>query len=213
MAAPQRQSVSEHSSSDEDKKQSKRQATLYDAVAGRVTSYGFGPNIAFSINYRDILASSASPLPPEEVLFRRKDAPKRFEEKDFYWADQKLTSDQSLPDSDLAKGLHMYASHFYNLSTTDRGEGDSKSLDETALLAMAILLQEISKHALGPSGHLVFVEGEEEDESSNFLKPGATTPTGVMSIRSTSFAAKKSGESRKGKKRKLDRTGRDASEE
>lgn len=147
------------------------------------------------------------------MLFRRKNAPQRYEVPDFYWADRKLSSDQSLPDSDLAKVIHVYAAQFYSRSTLDRGEGDWKSLDETALLAVAILLEEASRYILGRNGHLVFVEGREEEESSDRFKTKAIIPAGALSIRSTSLAAKKSGETRKGKKRKLDKTGRVASEE
>lgn len=43
----------------------------------------------------------------------------------------------------------------------DRGRNDWKSLDETALLAMGILLEEMSLESLGKTGDLVFTEGGE----------------------------------------------------
>lgn len=40
---------------------------------------------------------------------------------------------------------------------------DWKSMDETALLAMGILLEEATREVLGETGDLVFTEGEEQD--------------------------------------------------
>ncbi|KAL2040201.1 hypothetical protein N7G274_007104 [Stereocaulon virgatum] len=141
-----------------------RQATVYDAVAGRVSSTGF---ITFSprvSKYRDTLSSSTVPVPPEEVLFRRKGAPERYEEDDFYWADRFLTEGQTLPESDLLKAIHTYASDFYGRATEGKGLVDFESMDETALLGLGILLEEMAEHVLGKTGDLAFVEGEEVEE-------------------------------------------------
>lgn len=72
---------------------------------------------------------------------------------------------------------------------------DFESMDETALLAMGILLEGMAEHVLGDTGDLAFVEGEQieeevEDDRSHdsakgkrrkMLEPstaasGATTP-------------------------------------
>lgn len=106
---------------------------------------------------RDTPSSSSAPVPPESVLFRRKKAPTRFVEDDIYFANERR-SDLELPDSDLLKALHCYASDFYSRNTTDSGIGDWKSLDETALLAMGILMEEVS--CPSKTGDLVFTEGE-----------------------------------------------------
>ena len=127
---------------------------------GRVGIEGFLSRGPYFSQKRDTLSSTIS-LPPEEVLFRRKRAPPRYEENDIYWADQRLRSNQSLPDSDLLKAIHVYASDFYGRATLQKGIGDFRSMDETALLAMGILLEEAAKEILGESGDLVFVEGEE----------------------------------------------------
>ena len=42
----------------------------------------------------------------------------------------------------------------------DGGQHDIKSMDETALLAFGILLEESAAHVLGENGDMVFVEGE-----------------------------------------------------
>ena len=157
----------------------KRQATLYDAVAGtslhycpvpgifanqllsgRVSSTGFIPPTPRISAYRDTPTSSTVAVPPEEVLFRRKGAPIRDEEDDLYWADRNLTDNQKLPESDLLKAIHAYSSDFYGRAVKGRGKVDFESLDETALLAVGILMEEMARDALGETGDLAFVEGE-----------------------------------------------------
>lgn len=56
----------------------------------------------------------------------------------------------------------------------NRGVVDFESLDETALLSLAILLEEMSAHVLGETGDLAFVEGEEDEE----LSDGDSLPSG-----------------------------------
>jgi hypothetical protein len=142
----------------------KRQASLYDAVAARVGYEGFLNEDPPTKN-RDTISRSNIALPPEEVLFRRKGAPVRYEEDDFYPADRNLNPHQQLPDSDLLKTIHAYASDFYAKVTTNGGESDWKSLDETALLAVGVLLEEAAAEALAESGDLALVEsGREDDE-------------------------------------------------
>ena len=99
-------------------------------------------------------------MPPDEVLFRRSGAPERFEESDIY---QPPEPKAQLPDSDLLKFIHRYASEFFAKATPDKGKKDFRSLDETALLALGILLEETAAQHLGETGHLAFIEDENED--------------------------------------------------
>jgi len=151
----------------------RKQATLYDAVAGRIGYEGFLGEDAPS-KYRDTVSRSNVPIPPEEVLFRRKGAPIRYEEDDIYPADRHLGPQQRLPDSDLLKTVHAYASDFYANATSDGGKRDFKSLDETALLAMGILLEEAAAEALGKTGDLALVEDahEQEEALNTTARPG-----------------------------------------
>lgn len=141
-----------------EKRNVKREATVYDAVAGRVGVHGFLPTIPFASKNRDTLSSSTVPLPPEEVLFRRRAAPVRYEGTDFYFANENLPQNIQLPSSELLKAIHQYASDFYSHATTDGGQCDFRSLDETALIALGVLLEEEMKDALGDAGDLVFIE-------------------------------------------------------
>lgn len=88
----------------------------------------------------------------------------RYEEDDFYWADRHLRDGQVLPESDLLKAIHTYVSDYYGRSTPNKGAADFESLDETALLALGILLEEMAGHVLGQTGDLAFTEGEEAEE-------------------------------------------------
>ncbi|TKA74386.1 hypothetical protein B0A55_04512 [Friedmanniomyces simplex] len=134
--------------------------TLYDAVAGRVGYEGFLTEQQSS-RYRDTASTSHVAVPPEEILFRRKGAPVRFAEDDVYEADRHLEPHHRLPDSDLLKTIHAYAADYYNHTSKTPGNVDIRSLDETALLAVGILLEEASAHALGTTGDLAFVESSE----------------------------------------------------
>ena len=86
-----------------------------------------------------------------------------------------MTSEQTLPDSDLLKAIHAYASDFYSRATTNGGLLDFESLDETALLGLGILLEEMAEHVLGDTGDLAFVEGEDNDEAAHGAAKGPQT--------------------------------------
>ncbi|KAG8168739.1 hypothetical protein KVR01_001488 [Diaporthe batatas] len=151
-----------------------RHATLYDAVAGRV-SQKFSKDGATSGSRKTTLGQHhlGDPvLPPEEVLFSRKRAPQRYAEKDIYFANESLLDGgrDILPDSDMVKGIHCYASHFYEAlgrwcarePRGSIGRVNDRSMDETALLAIGILLEESARQSLGRDGDLVLTEGLED---------------------------------------------------
>ncbi|KAI1401666.1 hypothetical protein F4819DRAFT_314661 [Hypoxylon fuscum] len=168
------------------RKRRKRDANVYDAVAGRVTTTfpldehsGTGteaPSHHFRVS-RDHLRNPT--LAPEQVLFRRIGAPVRYAEKDIYQAHEGLRDGGLgvLPDSDVLKAIHSYSSHFYAVGARRRREivgpvvrsVDERSMDETALLAFGILLEEAGRDALGRKGDLVFTEGVELDQD---VEPG-----------------------------------------
>jgi len=182
----------------------KRQATVYDAVAGRISASGFIPDVPFISSSRDTASSSSHAVSPESVLFRRKNAPDRYEEDDFYFAHESLPP-TALPESDLLKALHCYSSDFYSRVVTDPGGADFRSLDETALLSLGILMEEVCRETLGETGDLVFTEGEIIDDlQPPRLRRGASSKIGT-SVISASEAAARSGRTRKGKRRRLDR--------
>lgn len=155
-----------------------RHATVYDAVAGRV-SLKFSKDSATGGSRKTLLGQHhlGDPvLTPEEVLFSQKRAPQRYAEKDIYFAHDDLPHGgrEVLPDSDMLKSVHRYASHFYD-ALGQRHEGkargdirhvDERSMDETALLAFGILLEEAAREALGKDGDLVFTEGIEDGEAT-----------------------------------------------
>lgn len=152
---------SENSAFDRSKRKY-RETTVYDAVAGRACYRGLICKTPLIASTRDTASSSTLQVPPEEVLFRNRGAPQRYEEIDFYWANEKLPlQGAELPDSDLLKAVHAYASIYYGRRG---GKADFRSLDETALMAVGVLLEECADGLLGRGGEGVFVEGEAVNE-------------------------------------------------
>lgn len=161
----------------------RHQLTVYDAVAGRVTTKPFNKSPAPAAEDEPPRSANAEKPPrlrkatvhnpilaPEEVLFRRPVAPERYAEYDVYMAHERdLPHRGVLPDSDLLKAIHSYASHFYAALNRPGScavrvgsrSVDEGSMDETALLALGILLEEAGRKALGKRGDLVFTEGQE----------------------------------------------------
>ncbi|GAB7359301.1 hypothetical protein MBLNU230_g5953t1 [Neophaeotheca triangularis] len=161
----------------------RKQATVYDAVAGRVGYEGF-LGVPESAATRDTSTTSLAAVPPEEVLFRRKDAPVRFAEDDIYAADRHLKPKQKLPQSDLLKTVHAYVADFYSQSALPGHHHSLKSMDETALLAMGILLEEAASEALGETGDLAFVEPVNGD-ARQALPKSVVDPPRMSNRRST----------------------------
>lgn len=172
----------------------RRTATVYDAVAGRISLNGFlKPS---QLDSSTTSSSFSTRLRPEEVLLRRVNAPVEIP-YDYYDADQKLsTTTQRLPDSALLKDIHAYVSDYYEVTTSMEGTYgeqkaavDFKSFDETALLAMGILLEEVCKEALGENGDMVFSESTGYDRGlprssmSKYQVIGRVVPESVQEYR------------------------------
>lgn len=81
----------------------------------------------------------------------------------------------ALPSSDLLKSVHHHVSRYYEALNVRLGGGedpvDERSMDETALLAFGILLEEAARDALGKEGDLVFTEGEVDEEAERVARP------------------------------------------
>ena len=160
----------------------RQQLTLYDAIAGRATYEGVlsHPQPPRNAN-RDTTSHSLTPIPAEEVLFRLEGAPVRYEENDIYFADRHLDQRnelQRLPDSDLSKALHAYVSDFYAAI----GDGvDFVSLDETALLALGILVEEAAGGVWSDGEvdeeRVDESESEDSDEENALTSQTLTAPT------------------------------------
>jgi hypothetical protein len=103
-------------------------------------------------------------LRPDEILFKARNAPTRYEESDHYFAHAQLPPDRKLPSEDLLRALHVYISNFYARSQEQVEEKVWKSMDETALIALGILMEESAKEVLGDTGDLVFLEGADDSE-------------------------------------------------
>lgn len=136
---------------------SKRRATVYDAVAGRVSQWGLIPLQSTNSKTR-----ANQPLRPDEVLFKSSKAPRRYEETDYYFAHANLPNNQRLPGGDLLSALHRYIAKCYTRNGENGNQKVWKCMDETALIALGILMEETAREVLGETGDLAFVEGDEE---------------------------------------------------
>lgn len=108
--------------------------------------------------------ASRQPLRPDEVLFKQANAPIRYEETDYYFAHEKLSADQQLPTGDLLSAVHAYISKFFARNPCPEMERAWKCMDETALIAFGILLEETARETLGETGDLAFTEAADEEE-------------------------------------------------
>ncbi|KAK4244614.1 hypothetical protein C7999DRAFT_35041 [Corynascus novoguineensis] len=172
-----------------------RPANVFDAVAGRVTLNGaLGDSDHPAGRSKRRLSATSSryssrnpKLAPEEALFKRKNAPVRYAEYDIYWANEDLPDGghRQLPDSDLLRSLHSYASRFYEAAAARLGPRcivgtrivDERSMDESALLAFGVLLEEAGREALGKRGDLVFTEASTEArEAAKVVQAAQSSP-------------------------------------
>ncbi|KAH9860496.1 hypothetical protein J1614_011827 [Plenodomus biglobosus] len=139
------------SASSDPKTSLRRKANVYDAVAG------------FIGRSTDSKAAT-QPLRPDEVLFKQAKAPIRYEEADYYHAHAVTAVQQQLPDSDLLSAIHAYVSKLYSRTTQLGNDKTWKCMDETALIACGILLEETAREVLGDTGDLAFTEPAEMEE-------------------------------------------------
>ena len=184
-------------------KSSRRRATLYDAVAGmarlssfvvtiaksyssgRVSSHGFHPSEPFASKYRDTASSGARDLRPEEALFRSKTLLKRLAESEAYFAHERLPADCPLPSTEILEAVHAYTADYYHHLALKNGRYDHYTMDETALLAVGILVEEMARDSLGQCGDLVLLEGQLSDEEEVAMSDTTTGSRGRKRRRST----------------------------
>ncbi|CDM33570.1 hypothetical protein DTO013E5_7421 [Penicillium roqueforti] len=181
----------------------KRRANVYDAVAGRVNPRGVNAPRHIASLYRDTTSSSVRSLRPEELLYRNQNIPVESIEEKTYFAHENLPSDQALPNSELLETIHAYAADYYEYATADNGKDDHQTMDETALLAFGILIEEMAKEELGETGDLALVEGEElseEEDDKTGLESDTTAKSAARRKRSNSIVRQRS------KRRKLARS-------
>lgn len=123
--------------------------TVYDAVAGR-------------LGYDGLVKPNQQPVAASEYLFRFQQGPEYDQSYEQFSAHRHL--EHRLPDSDLLKAIHAYASDFYG--ALPDGQDSFGSMDETALIAMGILLEEATVEGLGGTGDLAFVEAANPNEAN-----------------------------------------------
>lgn len=163
-----------------------------DIFVGRVNTRGS--------TLRAHLNNNLKPLTAQQVLFARTGAPTIYAEKIDEYNYAKRAPPGSIPDGDLLKALHTYASDFYARMPDPRvrdrrrkGDGeesfeamkarlkgcrDFRSMDETALTAMGVLMEEMIKESLGETGDLAFAE--EGEISRKIRKRRKVEPAAIV---------------------------------
>lgn len=144
-----------------------RHSTVYDAVANRVNYEGFLRQRRVHNAHGELHRRSQTAQTADEVLGRRRNAP----EAPIPYAEGK---GEGLPDSDLLIAVHQYAADFYGAH--GMGAVSYRSMDETALLAVGMLLEETVKSCLGEDGDLALIEQEsssDDDETEEEVMEAA----------------------------------------
>ncbi|KAJ6104667.1 hypothetical protein N7523_010987 [Penicillium sp. IBT 18751x] len=160
------------------KKVKRRMATIYDVIARRVGPHGFLKKARAS-KYRDTTSSTQKCIAPMDHLFRR---PVHWNNKvkgEPYLKTDKLPPDNPtdrkmkyprnrFPDNDLLTAMHAYAADKYILGH-ERGRKNRNfvSFNESALLAFGILIEELSRSAIGPSGDIPMLRASVPEAEEN----------------------------------------------
>lgn len=128
-------------------KYNRRVKKVYDACAGRVRRQVQDKSYAVS---GGVLRETAG---PDDVLLEN---PK----VDFV----PVVDHPDLPNTELLTAIHYYASDYFKSSGL---ENLLETFDGTALIAIAVILEEKISDLLGPNGHLYFAQQKGYSEDSN----------------------------------------------
>ncbi|KAH8700287.1 Mnd1 family-domain-containing protein [Talaromyces proteolyticus] len=164
-------------------------AILQDSVVGRVNYRGFITR-PYASRWRHYLSSSNATLSSNKFR-HHKEQPEETEDDAAHSQTGELANpDLRLPASDMLEAIHSYSSHFYANAVDSEQSNDFASMDETALIAMGILLEELASHSLGETGDLVLVESEEEDRYSSESETSAISTGDGIRKRSNSVRSR-----------------------
>lgn len=109
-----------------------------------------------TISHRSLSQRHSKPASADELLFHNPLNP------DFVLPDsvKSILEDKSivgdLPDSDLLKAVHRYVAEFFEAKGWEGVMG--RAMDESALLAIGVILEEWGRDMVGKEGGMVFAE-------------------------------------------------------
>ncbi|EED16537.1 GAJ protein, putative [Talaromyces stipitatus ATCC 10500] len=139
----------------------RRRITVYDIVAGRVNRQRFISH-SYTSRFRRNVSSSRAVRPSNDIVSRLEG-----DEALDDWIDENSLDGVPLPSSDMLEAIQSYAGHFYANTVDSRRTEHFSSMDGTALIAMGVLLEEMTEELLGQTGDMVLVE--REDDSNDDL--------------------------------------------
>ena len=129
--------------------------TIWDVMAGRVNHRGFISSTPHYAMDRDNPSSSTKPVNLRAWLSRHAPSSMKYAEPPPL---SQSIQDAKPKDDDLLRALHLYVSEFY--AHLPNGEINFQSMDATALMAMAMLLEETMESKVGGDAWRAFMEGE-----------------------------------------------------
>lgn len=124
-----------------------------DADKGKLNLEGFIPNTPYYPDHRNRPSTQMNPIPPDVS-----DLHKALAKDTDHLSQEHITPDPNLPKMELVKALHAYASNFYAYAIPSGGEIDYCSMDASALIVMAKLLETTVETIIGNTGDLAFTE-------------------------------------------------------
>ncbi|KAF3171922.1 hypothetical protein TWF225_009029 [Orbilia oligospora] len=147
---------SDDHSGGEDEEESKKEETPWNPYSHSKANVFTASSSLVTVTQRSLSQRHSKPAGADEILFHNPmnpgfvlpDSVKSILE------DEKIMGD--LPDSDLLKAVHRYASEFFDAKGWDGVM--ARSLDESALLAIGVILEEYCREMVGKDGGMVFAE-------------------------------------------------------
>lgn len=107
--------------------------------------------------------SSSRTIRPSNDILSHSELDENLEE----WINEDSLDDVPLPTSDILEGIQSYAGHLYANVIDGRRAECFSSMNGTALIAMGVLLEEMSNEILGETGDLVLAEHEHDDDDDD----------------------------------------------
>ncbi|KAK6511024.1 hypothetical protein TWF506_010108 [Arthrobotrys conoides] len=135
---------------------SKNEETPWNPYSHSKTNVYTASSSLLTISHRSLSERHSKPASADELLFHNPLNP------DFVLPDsvksiledEKIIGD--LPDSDLLKAVHRYVSEFFEAKGWDGVM--ARSMDESAMLAIGVILEEYCREMVGKDGGMVFAE-------------------------------------------------------
>lgn len=132
-----------------------RHTSLYDALEDRIKKHHATGFLSSDSDVNDDRPRSRFSALPNHALAQRLNVPVDA----IPVPDTDSVNGETLPRSDLLNAIHGYTSNLFHQRATDgQHNGLMRSMDESALLTLGMLVEELASEVIGTSGHLMLAE-------------------------------------------------------